>query len=262
MAAIIVNISPSTAQFDDTLFSLQFAAEAVECSIRTGDVSEDDTDGPRVDLEGDCEGEDEDEAVDARALAETEARIRREVHEEMNERLHTIQNDYQVQVEQIRSQSAQPFATKLQQALAQRMQKDERQRELEECIRERDREGARADALEAQLISMNQALSEAKEKLDGAVQANASLEGNIAAMIAGTEKLRGRHVQLQTDLQSKLRKWRPLGDSAWSFLKVNSGDLRLKCNKMSNEAFGSTAMSILGFTAFVTACRASNHEGR
>jgi hypothetical protein len=46
------NISAPLAQFDDTLLALQFAAETVECHIRTGDLSDD----------------------DARILVETEAR--------------------------------------------------------------------------------------------------------------------------------------------------------------------------------------------
>jgi hypothetical protein len=90
---LLVNISPSTAQFDDTLFSLQFTAEAAECNFRTGDPSD-------VDFH---DGEDS----DARTLAETEARIRREIHEETSERLRKIQSDSQLQVEQILSKSTQ-----------------------------------------------------------------------------------------------------------------------------------------------------------
>jgi myosin heavy subunit len=196
MSAIIVNISPSTAQFDDTLFSLQFAAEAVECNVRTDDRSDDDFEIDAGDFEGSG-------SVDPHAFAETEARIRREIHEEMTERLRKIQSDYQMQVEQIRAQSAQPYATKLQQALAQRMQKDTRSHELEECIRDRDRERARANELESQIQHVQQELNEVKVALDQAMEKNASLEGNIAAMIAATKKLHERHVQLQTDLQNK-----------------------------------------------------------
>jgi hypothetical protein len=196
MTAIIVNISPSLAQFDDTLFSLQFAAEAVECNVRTGDPSDDDFEPQSIDLD---DGEDS----DTRMLAETEARIRREIHEEMNERLRKIQSDYQLQVEQIRSQSAQPYTSKLQQALAQRMQKDVRSRELEECVRERDRHRIKATELETQIQLVRQELNDAQLKFDHATQKNSSLEGNIAAMIAATKKLHERHVQLQADLQTK-----------------------------------------------------------
>ena len=51
--SIIVNISPSTRQFDDTLFALQFAAEAVECEVKDRDYEEDDSENPQQQNESD-----------------------------------------------------------------------------------------------------------------------------------------------------------------------------------------------------------------
>jgi hypothetical protein len=120
MAAIIVNISPSTAQFDDTLFSLQFAAEAVECNVRTGEDSDEDFPIQSIDFASDDDGEEGEQF----SLQQAEARIRQEVREEMTHRVRKLQSDMQLQVEQIRAQSSQPYTSKLQQALAQRMQRE------------------------------------------------------------------------------------------------------------------------------------------
>jgi chromosome segregation ATPase len=193
MAAIIINISPSTAQFDDSLFSLQFAAEAVECTVRTGDDS-DDSIVHAIDFASDDENY---------SLVEAEAKIRQEVREEMTQRVQKLQSDMQSQVEQIRAQSGQPYTSKLQQALAQRMQKETRSRELDECARERDREKARADELEKMLRDLQEELSATRNRLDEIVERNMGLEGNIAKMIDTTKKLHERHVQLQVDLQNK-----------------------------------------------------------
>jgi hypothetical protein len=199
MAAIIINISPSTAQFDDTLFSLQFAAEAVECNVRAPeDDSDDDFQIHTIDLSVPDE-----DTREVQMFAQIEAKIRREIHEDMADRLKRIQDDYQMQVDQIRAQSAQPYTSKLQMALAQRMQKESRSKELEECMRERDREKLRVKELESKLAGLEEEVSEVRRQLEEANQKNAMLEGNITKMIDATKKLHERHVKLQTELQEK-----------------------------------------------------------
>jgi hypothetical protein len=75
-ASIIINTSPSMMQFEDTVFALQFAAEAAQCVIRqTQRVSSE-----RVEEEE----EEHEETVESRETPEEmEARIRKQVCEEM-----------------------------------------------------------------------------------------------------------------------------------------------------------------------------------
>jgi hypothetical protein len=87
MASIIVNISTSTARFDDTLFSLQFAAEAIECTVR-GD-SDDDFEIATIDLDEDRE----------LAFAQREAKLRQEIYTEMTDRYSQMQENHSIQIE-------------------------------------------------------------------------------------------------------------------------------------------------------------------
>ena len=205
MISIIVNISPSTTQFDDTLFSLQFAAEAVECNVKNVDFDDDDDDMPIKNFNFDSEGEDEDGSgeIDAKMFAAAEAKIRQEVHEEMADRLRKIQDDYQNQIEQIRTQSAQPYTSKLQQALAQRMQREAKSRELEECKRELAREKKRRVELEGKIKEMQEIIDDLQKKYDESEQKKANLEGNIQKMIEASRSLHERHVALQAELEDK-----------------------------------------------------------
>ncbi|KAH0791176.1 Kinesin motor domain containing protein [Histomonas meleagridis] len=204
MSAVIVNISPSTIQFDDTLFSLQFAAEAVECNVRNGDEDDEyDDDLPIAAINFDNEDED-DSNKKINELKIREAKIRQEIHEEMASRVKKIQDDYQAQIQQIKAQSAQPYTSKLQQALAQKMQMESKTKELEECIKERDRERQRANELEKEVELMREKIEETEQMLNEAVKKNTMLENNIMKMIDATKKLHERHLQSQSELEDKI----------------------------------------------------------
>ena len=199
--SIIINISPAIQQFDDTLFSLQFAAEAVECHVRD---KEEDCDEPLEDSES---AEEEDtQLVDQKTLQLAEARIREEIQAEMSERLRRIQSEYQEQLEQIRLQSQQPYTSKLQQALALRMQTESKNRELEECLLERDNERQKAQELRAKLGSLRKQIDEAKAKLEEVASKNAVLEGSIQKMIEATKALHKRQLDSQAELEDKAAK--------------------------------------------------------
>ncbi|OHS96090.1 hypothetical protein TRFO_37796 [Tritrichomonas foetus] len=201
VTAIIVNISPSTNQFDDTLFSLQFAAEAVECNVKNVDEdSDEEMPIKSIDFDG---TDDEENEFDARIFAATEAKIRQAVHEEMADRLRKIQDDYQMQIEQIRTQSAQPYTSKLQQALAQRMQRESKSRELEECKRELQREQQRSAELEKQLLESQQIIEDLRAKYEESEKKKSNLEGNIQKMIEATKALHERHLALQSELEDR-----------------------------------------------------------
>lgn len=81
-AAMIINISPSVSQIEDTVFALQFAAEASECKIRQ--VSR--PDGGFVDDE---------------TQEEIETRIRSHVQEEFESLMNDKQNQFKIKMESL-----------------------------------------------------------------------------------------------------------------------------------------------------------------
>ena len=197
--AIIINISPGVQQFDDTLFSLQFAAEAVECHVR-------DKDDECEETPSDEGQEEETKYVDQKSLEQAEARIREEIQAEMSERLRRIQSEYQEQLEQIRLQSQQPYTSKLQQALAIRMQTESKNRELEECQLERDKERQKAQELRGKLETLGKQLDDAKAKLEEVTSKNAALESSIQKMIEATRTLHKKQLDSQAELEDKAAK--------------------------------------------------------
>lgn len=200
--SIIVNISPSTAQFDDTSFSLQFAAEAIQCNVRNIDEDDDNT-IKSIDFENDDEDDENTNQVDSRIFAALEAKIRQEISEEMVGRLHKIQVDYKNEVDQMRTHSAQPYTAKLQQALAQRMQRENASRELEECKRELERERQKRQELQQMLDQMKEQVEIYKQKYEEAKSKKEALEGSVQKMIEATKNLHQRHVDLQADLTNQ-----------------------------------------------------------
>ena len=193
VVSIIVNIAPGTTQFDDTMASLQFAADAVECNTKNCD--DDDSDS------SDMTEETGDPTLDEKVLAQVEAKIRQQVHEEMAEKMKKLQDDYQQQIDEIRCQSAQPYTSKLQQALAQRIQRDAKSRELEECKRERDEERAQVAELENSIKNVQKELGEVQAKMEEEVKKKNMLETNITKMMEATKALHERYVKLQDDLK-------------------------------------------------------------
>ena len=197
--AIIINISPAVKQFDDTLFSLQFAAEAVECHVRDKDCDDDVCEETEESVE-------EAATVDMRTLQLAELRIREDIQAEMSERLRRIQSEYQEQLEQIRLQSQQPYTSKLQQALALKMQSEAQNRELEEMQAERDRERQRAQELKVKFDALKKQLDDSKAQLDEVVSKNASLEGNIQKMMEATKLLHQKQMGTQRGLEDRINK--------------------------------------------------------
>jgi hypothetical protein len=191
MAAIMVNISPSTAQFDDTLFSLQFAAEAIECTVR-GD-SDEDFEIATIDLDDDIEV----------AHAQREAKIRQEVYAEMMERFRQMQENYRIQIEQARAQSDPTYTSRLQQVLAAKVERETRSHELEECIRERDRERARANELEKKVEELMGEMAETKAQLEKTLAEKAGMEANMKKMIEATKTLHEKYLQARVEIQQK-----------------------------------------------------------
>ena len=200
--SIIVNISPSTSQFDDTLFSLQFAAEAVECNVR-GILEDENYADEEFELKSINFDEEKENKVDLESLQINEAKLRQEIHAEMVERVRKIHQDYQSQVDQIRTQSAQPYTSKLQQALAQKMQNENKNKELEELKREREREQIKIKDLENQIVLLKDELEKSNKLLKESLQKNAGMENAIARMIEGTKKLHQKHLELQNDFDSQ-----------------------------------------------------------
>lgn len=214
--SIIVNISPSTKQLDDTLFALQFAAEAVKCSVHDNSSEDDDDDLPMDAIDFDDDNYDNDDNDDSNdhvineaELQAKEARIRQEIRNEMTDRLKKIQSDYQVQLEQIRAQSQQPYTSKLQQALAQRLQNESRARELEEAKRDRDRALARVKELEAQIGILKAEANMYKETVEqlqadlrASQEKNTGMESAIQKMIEGTKRIHQRQIDLQAQFET------------------------------------------------------------
>ena len=200
--SIIINISPAVKQFDDTLFSLQFAAEAVECHVRDKDVDEC--------CEETCEESEASAEIpkcaDKRALQLAELRIREDIQAEMAERLRRIQSEYQEQLEQIRMQSQQPYTSKLQQALAIRMQTEAKNKELEECQMERDRERQHAQELKAKFDELKKQLDDSKAQLQEVMSKNAMLQGNVQKMIEATKALHQKQLENQAELEGNITK--------------------------------------------------------
>ena len=193
IVSIIVNIAPGTTQFDDTMASLQFAADAAECN--TKDCDDDESDSL------DARPEEQPGTVNGKTLAQIEAKIRQQVHEEMAERMRKLQDDYQQQIDEIRCQSAQPYTSKLQQALAQRIQRETRLRELEECKKERDDEKAQVVELENSIKNVQRELGEVQERMEEELKKKTMLETNIGKMMEATKALHERFVKVQEDLK-------------------------------------------------------------
>ncbi|OHT01775.1 Kinesin motor domain containing protein [Tritrichomonas foetus] len=86
-AAMVINISPAIVQADDTIFSLQFAAEASQCSIRQ-------VERPAQVI---------DDESDADSIEVIEARIEARIREEMEAFLEKKENEYKERLRRINS---------------------------------------------------------------------------------------------------------------------------------------------------------------
>ena len=87
-AAMVINISPANIQYDDTIFALQFAAEASQCAIR-------EVEKPiQIQLTNDEEFDELDTRIES-----IEARIEAKIREEMESFLDKKENEYKERLE-------------------------------------------------------------------------------------------------------------------------------------------------------------------
>ena len=195
---IIINISPSVQQFEDTLFSLQFAAEVIHCSTKgSNDFSQDEHQIPLAN-EDTIDYEEEEERI------KRNNQMLEDIRYEMNEQITKIQKDYQNQLERIKIQSAQPYTSKLQKALAERMASVNRNRELEECKKELERERNHSALLRQQIEDVQLQIDEASVKLQDMRDQNENLQVNIEKIIDMTKKLHQKQVNTEKDLEEKI----------------------------------------------------------
>ena len=195
--AIIVNISPSSKQFDDTLFSLQFAAEAVECSVKSTPISSDSEDIQPMEIENDFEEMDAD-------LMNNEAMVYKEIRNEVTRRLLDIQSSFQQQIECIKAQSAQPYTSKLQRALSEKLVNESTKRELEDINKQRNQSMERlkelqelVNSLESDKATLISNIEQVRSKLESETEKCERFTSAISRMIEGTQKLQQRQLELQ-----------------------------------------------------------------
>lgn len=200
--SIIINISPSTKQFDDTLFALQFAAEAIECDIKSknDDVESDEYDEPVKALAFEDEEEEakEDEGGEEVVnLIEAEAKIRQQVYNEMMTKMKEFQETQAQQLKQTKAHSAQNYPNKLQAALQIRAAGDQTRRELEEFNKEIERLTTGITEKDAHLANLNDKLRQMELTLRAVMQdtkdkeeRKASLEERAQRIIAAAQKLK------------------------------------------------------------------------
>ena len=209
--SIIVNISPSTRQFDDTLFALQFAAEAVECSVKSAvDDEEEDDELEMKNSDFEEDGEADDNEIDYNALRHQEALIRQEVHKEMTERCRKIQQNFEDSITQIRSHSAEACPSKLQAMLAQKAQNEQYRKALEEAKRELQRLQIKEKELDEKIEDVQNKtrmlMSKAKEigeKNQKAKEELESMENTTKRVENGFYEIHQRLVQLKAQYKKE-----------------------------------------------------------
>ena len=138
--SIIVNISQSASQYEDTLSSLQFAAEAVKCEVKDKDddydYDDDDLAARKLSFDDD---DDDVEKIDAKNTEEACAQLRRQIVDDYMSKLKKIQDLSEIQLEQAKAQAANSAPSSLSELLAQQNKKTTAKKELEEVRREIDR---------------------------------------------------------------------------------------------------------------------------
>lgn len=203
--SIIINISPSTKQFDDTLFALQFAAEAIHCDIKSKNDDEDSDEDSEDDAvralsfneeEADQtqEQEPDEEVVN---LIEAEAKIRQQVYTEMMSKMKEYQENQAQQLSQTKAHSAQSYPNKLQTALVIKAAGDQQRLQLEEFNREIERLTVNIAEKDAHLASLNDKLRQMELTLRAVMQdtdektkRKVSLEERAQRILATAQKLK------------------------------------------------------------------------
>lgn len=217
--SIIINISPSTKQFNDTLFALQFAAEAVECRVASDDFGEEEepedllvnralqfSDTPENENEN-TENNENDEEIELLKLKE--AKIRQEIHSEFQDRYKKISKEFEANITQLKASSAQTYPCKLQAMLAQKAQADAYKRSLIEAKSEMERLQIKSDELDKKIEAVETKLKELMEKCKEEGMKNRTVTDELASMEQTNTKLEGALEQIHQKLlmtQAQCRK--------------------------------------------------------
>ena len=168
--SIIVNISPSTVQFEDTLFALQFAAEAIECEVKNKD--------------DDFEEEEEDEDFAVRKLnfdddddADDSARTKKEFYEACNSKVEKISQIASSIVEQAKEEDkSSSLPAKLSNLITSKIRDEASKRELDEIQRDIDRLKVVIQEKDAHLSSITDKMKQMAMTLKAVVQDTAEKE--------------------------------------------------------------------------------------
>lgn len=213
--SIIINISPSTKQFNDTLFALQFAAEAVECRVAS-DFEEEEEElvvERALNFSDAAENENEDDNNDTNEEIELlklkEAKIRQEIHSEFQDRYKKISKEFEQNITQLKASSAQTYPCKLQAMLAQKAQADAYKRSLIEAKTEMDRLQLKSAELDKKIESVEQKLKELLEKCKEEGLKNRTVTDELTNMEQTNAKLENALEQIHQKLlqtQAQCRK--------------------------------------------------------
>lgn len=217
--SIIINISPSTKQISDTLFALQFAAEAVECRVAADDVEEEDEEdlvvGKALNFSDESENVDdnnndaEEEQNEIELLKLKEAKIRQEIHSEFQDRYKKITKEFENNITQLKASSAQVYPCKLQAMLAQKAQADAYKRSLLEAKTELERLQSKSKELDKKVEDVEVELKAMIEKCKIEGQKNRQVTEELANMESTNTKLEGALEQIHQKLletQTQCRK--------------------------------------------------------
>ena len=199
--SIIINISPATKQFDDTLFALQFAAEAVECSVRSTEPDDDDDDEDLImkKIDGEEEQEEKD-LIDFNDISR--------IHQEMTERCRKIHQELDNSLTEIRAHSG-DTPSKLQEMLAQKARKEQYKKALEEARRELARLQTKEKELDEKIEDVE---TKTKRLMEGAkeiAQRNQSAKSDLENMEMSTRKLEDGLLKIHqrlVDLKAQFKK--------------------------------------------------------
>lgn len=206
--AFIVNISPSTKHFYDSLYSLQFAIDIFKPS-KEDDVDEQPSQDENQSISKNIQSVQDSLSKRNERVHDSMRRMRMEINEEINK----IQNDYQRQLEQIRSQSAQPYTSKLQQALARKAQNESAQKELADARQDLNKTNSKIEELEGEIKRLRDEnqnytteLESLTQQLNETVAKNERLSGAIQQMIEGTKQLQQKQTELEQQFEDDKKK--------------------------------------------------------
>ncbi|EAX90980.1 Kinesin motor domain containing protein [Trichomonas vaginalis G3] len=198
--SIIINISPSIKQISDTLFALQFAAEAVECRVAADEVEEENegdlNEGRALNFSDSPENVDDNNNDDKQQneielLKLKEAKIRQEIHSEFQDRYKKITKEFENNITQMKASSAQVYPCKLQAMLAQKAQAEAYKRSIMEAKTELERLQSKSNELDKKIEDVENELKKMLEKCKVEGQKNRQVTEDLANMESTNTKLEG-----------------------------------------------------------------------